>query len=93
MLVFHDVGERVRLDNLLKDMQTTARIGGWEYDVETHKIHWTEALYAIHDLPFGQPIELDASRNMFHPEDRKKLHRGVAARDRHRQPAATCTCA
>ena len=29
-----DVGERVRLDNLLKDMQTTARIGGWEYDVE-----------------------------------------------------------
>ena len=44
VLVFHDVGERVRLDNLLKDMQTTARIGGWEYDVDTHKIHWTEAL-------------------------------------------------
>ena len=37
VLVFHDVGERVRLDNLLKDMQTTARIGGWEYDVETKK--------------------------------------------------------
>ncbi len=73
VLVFHDVGERVRLDNLLKDMQTTARIGGWEYDVETHKMHWTEALYAIHDLPFGQPIELESSRNMFHPEDRKKL--------------------
>jgi PAS domain S-box-containing protein len=73
VLVFHDVGERVRLDNLLKDMQTTARIGGWEYDVETHKIHWTEALYSIHDLPFGQTIELNASRNMFHPEDKKKL--------------------
>ena len=67
VLVFHDVGERVRLDNLLKDMQTTARIGGWEYDVETHKIHWTEALYSIHDLPFGQPIELESSREMFHP--------------------------
>ncbi|HKU16128.1 MAG TPA: PAS domain-containing protein [Steroidobacteraceae bacterium] len=73
VLVFHDVGERVRLDNLLKDMQTTARIGGWEYDVETRKVHWTEALYAIHDLPFGQPIELEASREMFQPEDRKKL--------------------
>jgi PAS domain S-box-containing protein len=73
VLVFHDVGERVRLDNLLKDMQTTARIGGWEYDVETRKVHWTEALYSIHDLPFGQPIEIEASRDMFHPEDRKKL--------------------
>ena len=73
VLVFHDVGERVRLDNLLKDMQTTARIGGWEYDVETKKVHWTEALYAIHDLPFGQPIEIEASREMFHPEDRAKL--------------------
>jgi PAS domain S-box-containing protein len=73
VLVFHDIGERVRLDNLLKDMQSTARIGGWEYEVGTHKIHWTEALYSIHDLPFGQPIELDISRNMFHVEDRKKL--------------------
>src|SRR6185369_4284051 len=73
VLVFHDVGERVRLDNLLKDMQTTARIGGWEYDVDTHKVHWTEALYSIHDLPFGQTIELESSRNMFHPEDKKKL--------------------
>src|ERR1044072_6359178 len=27
----------------------------------------------MHDLPFGQPIEIEARREMFHPEDRKKL--------------------
>ena len=53
VLVFRDIGERVRLDNLLKDMQATAKIGGWEYDVISKQLHWTEALYAIHDLPFG----------------------------------------
>ena len=51
--------ERVRLDNLLKDMQSTAKIGGWEYDVISKQLHWTEALYAIHDLPFGHAIDVD----------------------------------
>ncbi|MBL8264799.1 PAS domain-containing protein, partial [Steroidobacter sp.] len=56
VLVFRDIGERVRLDNLLKDMQATAKIGGWEYDVISKQLHWTEALYAIHDLPVGHVI-------------------------------------
>ncbi|HEX7115940.1 MAG TPA: PAS domain-containing protein, partial [Steroidobacter sp.] len=73
VLVFRDVGERVRLDNLLKDMQTTAKIGGWEYDVDTKKMHWTEAVYAIHDLPVGQAIDFETTRELFHPEDREKL--------------------
>jgi PAS domain S-box-containing protein len=73
VLVFRDVGERVRLDNLLKDMQTTARIGGWEYDVGTQQLHWTEALYAMHELPVGQAIDLQNTRAMFHPEDQEKM--------------------
>lgn len=73
VLVFRDVGERVRLDNLLKDMQTTARIGGWEYEAETEKLHWTEALYAIHELPMGQPIDLNSTRAMLHLEDQEKM--------------------
>ncbi|MGH8188906.1 MAG: PAS domain S-box protein, partial [Steroidobacteraceae bacterium] len=69
VLVFRDVGERVRLDNLIRDMQTTARIGGWEFEAPSQKIHWTDVIYTIHDLPVGQPIDWDMSRNMFHPED------------------------
>jgi PAS domain S-box-containing protein len=73
VLVFRDVGERVRLDNLIRDMQTTARIGGWEFEAPSQKIHWTDVIYTIHDLPVGQPIDWDMSRGMFHPEDQKKL--------------------
>lgn len=74
VLVFRDISERLRLDNLLRDMQATARIGGWEYDVISKQVHWTEALYAIHDLPVGHVIELEAHRAFFHPEDRVKMH-------------------
>jgi PAS domain S-box-containing protein len=73
VLVFRDIGERVRLDNLLKDMQATAKVGGWEYDVTTKQLHWTEALYAIHDLPVGHAINVESHRAFFHVEDQQKL--------------------
>ena len=73
VLVFRDIGERVRLDNLLKDMQATAKIGGWEYDVISKQLHWTEALYGIHDLPFGHAIDVESHRAFFHSEDQQKL--------------------
>jgi PAS domain S-box-containing protein len=73
VLVFHDVSERVRLDNLLKEMQTTARIGGWEYDVLTRAVHLTEALYAICELPLNQRLDTEALKQRLSPEDQRKL--------------------
>lgn len=72
VLTFRDVTERVRLDSLLRDMQTTAQVGGWEYDVATQRIHWTDAIYAIHDLPAGQRVDLDLIRTLFCAEDQQK---------------------
>jgi PAS domain S-box-containing protein len=73
-LTFRDVSERERLDILLKDMQTTARIGGWEFDLETKRTHWTEAVYAIYDLDPGQSLgTAESRRSFFHPDDLQKL--------------------
>src|SRR5690606_24244833 len=73
VLVFRDVTERVRLDNLVKDMQATAKIGGWEYNVDSKVVHWTDALYAIHELPLNHPLEEKALLAMFHPEDQLRM--------------------
>lgn len=78
VLTFRDVSDRERLDMLLKDMQTTAKIGGWEYDVETKRTHWTDAVYAIYELPIGQPLSIQENRQYFHADDWPKL---VAATD------------
>jgi PAS domain S-box-containing protein len=77
VLVFRDVTDRVRLDNLLKDMQATAKIGGWEYDLESKKAHWTEALYAMHDLPHNTPLGDKDVLGMLHPEDQMKMRAAV----------------
>jgi PAS domain S-box-containing protein len=73
VLVFRDVGERVRLDNLLKEMQATAKVGGWELDLATNKMHWTEAVYAIHDLPLSTEVKPETHMRGFSPEDNAKL--------------------
>jgi PAS domain S-box-containing protein len=72
-LTFRDVTERERLDILLKDMQTTAKIGGWEYDVETKRTHWTDAVYAIYELPVGRPLSVEQSKQYIHEDDWPKL--------------------
>lgn len=73
ILVFRDVTERVRLDHLLKDLQMTARIGGWEYDVQTGNAHWTETLYAICGLPLDHPVKLGSLRERFSRPEQDKL--------------------
>ncbi len=77
VLVFRDVTERVRLDNLLKDMQATAKIGGWEYDIDAKTVHWTEALYAMHELPLTASLGDRDLIAMLHPEDQIKMKAAV----------------
>ena len=93
VLVFHDVGERVRLDNLLKDMQTTARIGGWEYDVETQESSLDRS--AVRDpRPAVRPADRDRSQPRDVPSrGSQEADRGLASRRPRPAPAATCTCA
>jgi len=79
VLTFRDVSERERLDILLKDMQTTAKIGGWEYDVESKRMQWTDAVFAIYDLPLGSPLTIDDSRPYFAPDDWQKLRAATDA--------------
>ena len=79
VLVFRDISERVRVDNLLTEMQAAARVGGWEYDVETKKIFWTDAMHAIYDLPADQPVEWSACARFFAPADYEKLHAAAVA--------------
>jgi PAS domain S-box-containing protein len=79
VLVFRDISERVRVDNLLMEMQATARVGGWEYDLETKKVFWTDAIYEIHDLPSGERIDGSTCERFFAPADYEKVHAAALA--------------
>jgi PAS domain S-box-containing protein len=77
VVTFRDVSERVRLDALLSDMQATALVGGWELDVERNKVYWTDAVYAIHDLPTDTVLDIEALQSFFPPRDREMLQKAL----------------
>jgi PAS domain S-box-containing protein len=82
LAVVRDVTERrereealVRSRELLGHTERLARTGGWELDVETDAICWTDGTYAIHDLPPDGDFEptLERSLEFYHPADRETV--------------------
>ena len=58
---------------LLQSMEKISRVGGWEYELSTQKVSWTDGTYAIHDVAKGAFNPDDPNRNiqLYHPEDQK----------------------
>jgi len=63
---------------LLEESQRVARLGNWEYELATGKITWSKGLF---DLFNREPTLLEPTYEenlqMYHPEDRQKLHQSV----------------
>ena len=73
VLTFSDVTDRVRLDTLVRDMQRTARVGGWEYDLATKRLTWTDMGFAAQELPLRPGMSVDDVLKNFHADDRERL--------------------
>lgn len=83
--IVHDITDRKRAqealserERILKITQSLAKIGGWEWDVSTKTMSWTDETYAIHDL---DPAEFNPSSSgqiaqneaCYAPEDARTL--------------------
>lgn len=62
---------------LLDATNRMARVGGWEVDVNTRKVNWTDETYRIHELPMDYKPSLNEAINFFHPEDRPQLEDAI----------------
>ncbi len=67
-----------RNQELLDRTQRLSRIGGWEWDVASQSMTWTDEVYRIHDLDAaqfdGDPARLvDRSLECYAPEDRERV--------------------
>ncbi len=69
-----------RSAQLLEQSQATARVGGWESDLRTGRVYWTEETYRIHETT---PAEFYPTResiySFYPPESRQVL---IAAAER-----------
>jgi PAS domain S-box-containing protein len=77
--VWRDVTDRKRTEAdlrkseaLLKATGRIAKVGGWEYDVETGRVEWTDEVYNIYGVTRDRhdPIDIAKDLSYYDPRDR-----------------------
>jgi PAS domain S-box-containing protein len=69
-----------RQSRLLAQTQTAAKIGGWELDLVTRQLYWTEETYCIHELtPEHFTPTLESAINFYAPESRPVITAAIQA--------------
>lgn len=73
-----DISEKKRLEILFNESQAMANAGGWEFDLKTGKLYWTDEVYRIHDIPIGTEVFVDEGVSFFPGESREQLEQAIA---------------
>ena len=57
----------------IEQAQESASIGGWEVDLATDSLRWTDEVYRIHDLPTDTQLDLETGIDFYHPDDKQQI--------------------
>ncbi|MBO6586051.1 MAG: PAS domain S-box protein [Gracilimonas sp.] len=73
-----EITERKKLENLLKDTNKLASVGGWELDLKNQDLYWTDEVYRIHELPLGSELNVEEAINFYAEEDQPTITEAVS---------------
>jgi PAS domain S-box-containing protein len=79
-----DIRERKRTENelrkrqnLLNEMGRIAKLGGWEFNIETLELQWTEEVYHIHEVELSYNPTVSEAINFYAPSSRPVIAQAV----------------
>ncbi len=58
--------------DLLARTSAMASVGGWELDVSSGRMLWSDEVYKIHGVPIGTPMTVDSVLALYPPAEREK---------------------
>lgn len=71
--------ELERQNDLFEAVEGLASVGGWEYNVRTETLHWTDEVRRIHGLPSEYEPTLDDAIGFYHPDERPRVRETIEA--------------
>jgi PAS domain S-box-containing protein len=77
LFLIRDISDRKKAEevqkktlNLLNEVQMLAKLGGWEYEVSTGRVSWTDEVYRIYGVgPEYDPNDIRKDISFYSPED------------------------
>ena len=86
VLVFHDVTERRRAQESLRESEVrlrlaveSAEMGAWDFDPVTGVLNWSDRCKAVFGLPVDARVDYQVFLALLHPEDRQTIHEIIRA--------------
>ncbi|HEY0042326.1 MAG TPA: PAS domain-containing protein, partial [Flavisolibacter sp.] len=64
-------------EKLYKQAQSLANMGNWTFDLATKKVTWSEELFAIYELPKGEPLTPDEWNSYLDEGDREGMYKAL----------------
>jgi PAS domain S-box-containing protein len=82
--VFEDITERKqaeetlkRTKQLLSDSEQLGKVGGWEFNIDTLKLNWTEETFRIHEVDFNYDYTVENGINFYTPDSKPIIENAV----------------
>ena len=75
-----------RTAEMLRRTGELANIGGWELDLTTMQVEWSEQVFRIHELPPGPSPRLEETMQYYDPTGRQALQGAIEAAARDGEP-------
>jgi PAS domain S-box-containing protein len=71
----------------LNEVEATAQVGSWSWDIEADVVTWSDELYRIYGLaPQSMPMTYGSFLELVHPDDRAQLEEAVQRCYLHAEP-------
>ncbi|MCP4130024.1 MAG: response regulator [bacterium] len=72
--------ELVKSQKALAEAEKLAKIGNWEWIMETDSLTWSDQMFEIMGIPPGRPIpSKEDQANIYHPDDREEVYKRITA--------------
>lgn len=72
-----DVTEVKRLQLMFSEAQEMANVGGWEYDLGSGKLYWTDEVYRIHEIEVGTEVYVEDGMSYYPESAREELQTAI----------------
>ena len=88
-----DIAKRIRVEaelkksqHLLSETQRVGKVGGWEFNIDTQRLFWTEEVYHIHEVDLTHDLTVEKGINFYTSDSIPIIERAVSRAIEHGEP-------